>query len=53
MDDLIDPSTGVTLTPSWHGELCAGSGDQDPMTCCCDECPFYLECFPDWQEFAN
>ena len=46
-EELRDPATGIILTPSWHGEKCAGSGDDDPWLCCCDECDYYLACFPD------
>lgn len=49
MDDLIDP-TGTPLTPSWHGIECLGNGDWPGYECCCDECDYYLVCFPDWRE---
>ena len=48
---LLDPSTGVKLTPSWHGEDCLGNGEHPGIECCCDECDYYLECFPDWKNF--
>ena len=37
---------GVELTP---GELavCLGNGEQD-FECCCDECDYYLLCFPEF-----
>lgn len=44
-----DPSTGIELTPSFHGEYCRGNGDQPGYECCCDECDFYLLCFSDWK----
>ena len=44
-DDLIDP-TGAELTPG-DPERCKGNGKEDPMTCCCDECDYYLACFPE------
>ena len=25
-----------------------GSGDFPGFECCCDECDYYLECFPEW-----
>jgi len=46
-EDFIDP-TGTVLTPSWHGEKCQGNGEHPGVECCCDECNFYLACFPDW-----
>lgn len=48
-EDFIDP-TGTTLNPSWHGEDCLGNGEHPGIECCCDECQFYLSCFPDWKE---
>lgn len=34
-------------TPSYHGELCRACGAG------CDECDFYIECFPDWREMLS
>lgn len=48
-EDLTDP-TGTKLTPSWHGQKCQGNGEHPGVECCCDECDFYLACFPDWKE---
>ncbi len=47
--DMIDP-TGILLTPSFHGEDCLGNGDHPEYECCCDECDYYLDCFPDWDK---
>ena len=38
------------LTPSYHGELCCHNGDNPDYEIACDECDFYLICFPDWKE---
>lgn len=38
------------LTPSYHGESCRHSGTLPEFECCCDECGYYLDCFPDWKE---
>ena len=46
-DDLIDPCTGIMLTPGYHGESCLGNGEHPEYECCCDECDYYLLCFPD------
>lgn len=43
----IDPLTGIELTPG-DPERCAGNGKEDPMSCCCDECDFFLACFPEY-----
>ena len=51
-DNCIDP-TGVKLTPSWHGKDCLGNGEHPGIECCCDECAWYLECWPDYQELAE
>lgn len=45
--------SGVLLTPSDHGALCAGNGKHEGVECCCDECNDYLTCFPDWKERAS
>lgn len=47
MKDKIIDVTGIELTPG-DPERCKGNGKEDPMTCCCDECDYYLECFPEW-----
>ena len=38
------------LTPSYHGELCRHNGDNPDYEIACDECDYYLTCFPDWKE---
>lgn len=45
-----DPSP---LCPSDHGEDCLFNGDHQEYECCCDECNYYLDCFPDWKEFLE
>lgn len=41
------------LTPSYHGELCRHNGDNPDYEIACDECDFYLICFPDWKEMIE
>ena len=48
MNEMIDTYTGTLLTPSYHGVDCLGNGEHPEAECCCDECNFYLDCFPDW-----
>lgn len=48
-EDLIDPCTGALLWPGVP-ERCPGNGEHPEYECCCDECPYYSECFPDWKE---
>lgn len=38
------------LTPSPNGEKCKGNGLNKYVECMCDECEYYLECFPDWRD---
>lgn len=47
-ENMIDPSTGILLTPSFHGKDCHGNGEHPGYECCCDECDYYLDCFPEW-----
>lgn len=49
-EELLDVSTGILLTPSFHGENCLGNGEHFGYECCCDECDYYLLCFPDWNQ---
>ena len=48
-ETIIDPATEIELTPSYHGEKCLGSGGDPDFECCCDECDYFLECFPDYK----
>lgn len=41
------------LTPSYHGELCRHNGNNPNYEIACDECDFYLICFPDWKEMLE
>ena len=41
--------TGAELKPGKPAE-CKGNGEHEGYECCCDECDFYLECFPDWEK---
>ena len=38
------------ITPGFHGETCKYNGATDGFEIACDECNFYLVCFPDWEE---
>ena len=38
--------TGVELTPG-EPTVCLGNGKQG-FECCCDECDYYLLCFPEY-----
>ena len=41
----------IELSPG-KPDACLGSGEYE-FECCCDECDFYLICFPDWQQFTT
>lgn len=41
------------LTPSFHGELCRHSGENPDYEIACDECDYYLMCFPDWKAASS
>ena len=38
--------TGIELTPG-EPSVCLGNGEQG-FECCCDECDYYLFCFPEF-----
>ena len=38
--------TGIELTPG-EPTVCLGNGEQG-FDCCCDECGYYLSCFPEF-----
>ena len=45
--------TGTPLTPSRQGRKCLGNGRHQEYECCCDECDYYLYCFPQYDERFN
>lgn len=44
-DEIIDP-TGVVLSPG-NAEECQGNGKHEGYECCCDECDYFIDCYPD------
>ena len=42
--------TGIPLTPSKQGRKCRGNGEHSEYECCCDECDYYLYCFPQYDD---
>ena len=49
---MIIDITGVILTPGNQGKNCLGNGEYinekgETIEWCCDECDYYLCCFPD------
>ncbi len=50
---MITDVTGIPLLPGERGHQCPGNGRTkdsrgDPIECCCDECDYMLECFPEY-----
>lgn len=45
---MITAERNEDLCPSYHGEKCLFNGEHEGYEIACDECDFYLECFPDW-----
>ena len=43
--------TGIELTPG-KPDICLGNGEQG-FACCCDECDYYLLCFPEFDQKRN
>ena len=48
---MIIDITGIILTPGNGGNDCLGNGEHTDengnlIECCCDECDYYLECYP-------
>lgn len=48
---MIIDITGIILTPGNEGNNCLGNEEHKDkngnlIECCCDECDYYLECFP-------
>ena len=43
-ETIIDP-TGIEITPG-NPDDCLGNGEYG-FECCCDECEYYLLCFPE------
>ena len=48
---MILDITGIILLPGNGGGDCPGNGQSGE--CCCDECDYYLTCFPDWKEYIQ
>lgn len=48
-EKIIDQWTGAELKPGKPDE-CEGNGEHPDFEICCDECDYYLLCFPDWKE---
>ena len=47
------PEQDGLFTPSYHGELCRYNGENPDYEIACEECNFYLLCFPDWEDFLG
>jgi hypothetical protein len=47
LKNVIDIN-GVEITPG-EPTVCLGNGEQG-FECCCDECDYYLLCFPEFEQ---
>ena len=45
--EIIDP-TGAILAPG-DKEKCQGNGELKEFECCCDECDYFLLCYPEYE----
>lgn len=45
-EKIIDEFTGAELQPG-DPERCQGNGEHPDFECCCENCNWYLACFPD------
>ena len=48
--EKITDITGAILTPG-KPEKCQGNGEHKDFECCCDECDWFLLCFPEYDSF--
>lgn len=44
-----DPYTGAELHPG-RPELCQGNGEHPDYEICCDNCDYFLACFPEYDK---
>ncbi len=44
---IID-ATSTLLTPSRQGRKCLGNGEHPEYEICCEECDYFLYCFPQY-----
>lgn len=41
------------LTPGNHGLFCRHNGENPDYEIACEECDFFLEFFPEWEEWYD
>ena len=51
MEEKVIDISGVELTPG-EPAICLGNGKQG-FDCCCDECDYFLRCFPEFYPKAE
>lgn len=52
-DDPRRDYDGLLLTPSLGGKDCKGNGSHKGIEIRCDECNYFLECFPEYESPRN
>ncbi len=45
--ETVSDSSGAVLTPG-KPQTCEGNGNNDSYEICCDECDWFLACFPEY-----
>lgn len=45
--EKVTDVTGAILTPA-KPEKCQGNGEYKGFECCCDECNWFMLCFPEY-----
>ena len=48
MDGEANEKGKEILTPSYHGALCRHNGNNANYEIACDECDFFLLCYPEF-----
>ena len=49
MSDKIFDVTGAELAPG-DREHCQGNGEHPDFEICCDNCDYFLKCYPEYQQ---
>ena len=49
--ETVSDSSGAVLTPG-KPQTCEGNGSNDAYEICCDECDWFLACFPEYCDLS-
>lgn len=53
MKKKIIDITGTPLTPSIQGWRCLGNGNHKEYEICCENCDYFLKCFPQYDPYSK